>query len=75
MRRLPVTVRRQPGASARGSLQDHMLGIIRTTESDSGPRKLLAAVRVVEKFKWIQPSVCPTDWKLVDAVASVPEKR
>ena len=61
LQRLAVMVRRQPGASVRECLQDHMLGIVRTNESDSGLRRVLAGVRVLEKFCWIQPLVCPMD--------------
>ena len=75
LRRLTVTVRRQPGATARECLQDHILGIVRTTDYDSGVRRILAAARVLEKFKWIPPLVCPMDWKLVDAVAACHHKR
>ena len=75
LRRLAITIRRQPGATATECLQDHILGIVRTTESDSGVRRVLAAVKVLEKFKLIQPLVCPMDWKLVDAVEAYHKKR
>ena len=52
-----------------------MLGIVRMTESDSGLRRVLVAVKVLEKFRWLQPLVCPMDWKLVDAVATFHDKR
>ena len=52
-----------------------MRGILRTTELDSGLRRVLAAIRVLEKFRWIQPLVWPMDWKLVDAVAALHDKR
>ena len=42
---------------------------------DSGLRRVLAAVRVLEKLRWIQPLVWPMDWKLVDAVAALHDKR
>ena len=53
LRRLAITVRRQPGASTRECMQDHMPGIVRTTESDGGLKRVLTAVRVLEKFRWI----------------------
>ena len=58
---------------ARECLQDHLLGIIRTTESDSGVKRVLSAMRVVEKFRWIAPVVMAL--KLVEAVAAYHDKR
>ena len=52
-----------------------MLTFVRTTGSDNDLRRVLAAVRVSEKFKWIEPIVYPRDWKMVDAVAAFHDKR
>ena len=69
LRRLARTLQRQPGASARESLQDQLLRSVRESRSDSGPRRLLSAVRILEKFGWVRPIVVAMDWKLVEAVA------
>ena len=70
LRRLAIMLRWQPGAMALECLQDHLLGIIRTMECDSGVKRVLSAVRVLEAFRWVAPIVCPMDWKLVEAVAA-----
>ena len=75
LRRLAVTLRQQPGATAREFFQDHLLGIIRTTESNSGVKRVLSAVRVLEKLNWVSPVACPMDSKLIEAMAVYHNKR
>ena len=67
LRGLSVTLRMQPGASARACLDDHLLGIVRTARSAAGLKKVLSGVRVLEHFKWIPPIVVAMDWRLVES--------
>ena len=62
---------REPSKSNRGCpLQDHMLGFACTSTSEAGPKKLLSAIRVLEKFGWIDRLVVPMDWKFVEAISA-----
>ena len=57
---LACMLQRQPRALARES-EDKLLQSVRESRSDSGPRRLLCAVRV-------RPVIVAMDWKLVEAV-------
>ena len=47
-----------------------MLNFARNSMSEVGPKKLLSAVRVLEKFGWIERLVVPMDWKFVEAISA-----
>ena len=68
--RLARTLRQQPGATARESLEDHLLDSARTSSSESGTKKVLSAVRVLEKFGWVELLVMPMDVRFVKAISA-----
>ena len=67
-------IRQQPGASARTSLDDQVLHFVQTTQSRSSLKNLLSGLRLLEKLRWIPPTVGAGDWFVVPAMEKYQEK-
>ena len=61
-------------ASARTSLDDQVLHLVQTTQSESSLKKLLSGLRLLEKLRWIPPTVSAGDWLVVQAMEKYQEK-
>ena len=68
LRRYAARIRRQPGASARESVDDQLLHLAQTTNSESSIKKLLSGVRLLEKLRWVPNTICAGDWLFVKGV-------
>ena len=74
LRRCAARIRKQPGASARESLDDQLLHLAQTTNSESSIKKLLSGIRLLEKLRWAPSTVCAGDWLFVKRVEEFREK-
>ena len=74
LRRYAACIRKQPGAGARESLDDHTLHLVQTTSSDSSIKKLISGVRILEKLRWVPPTVCAGDWLVVQSIEKFQQK-
>ena len=74
LRRYAARIRKQPGASARQSLDDQLLHLAQTTNSESSIKKLLSGIRLLEKLRWAPSTVSAGDWLFVKGVEEVHEK-
>ena len=73
-RRFAVRVQKQPGASARESVDDQLRRLAKTTSSEASIKKLLIGIRLLEKLQWVPNTVCAGDWLLGQGVERYHEK-
>ena len=62
LRRYAARIRKQPGASTRESLDDHILHLVQTTSSESSIKRLISDVKILEKLRCNQRSAQETGW-------------
>ena len=74
LRKFVRRIRQQPGASARTSLDDQVLHLVQTTQSESSLKKLLSGLRLLEKLRWIPQTVSAGDWLVMQAMEKCQEK-
>ena len=74
LRKFTRRIRQQPGASARTSLDNQVLHLAQTTQSESSLKKLLSGLRLLEKLRWIPQTVSAGDWLVVQAMEKYQEK-
>ena len=74
LRKFVRRVRQQPGASAQTSLDDEVIHLVQTTQTESSLKKLLSGMRLLEKLRCIPPTVAAGDWLVVQAMEKYQEK-
>ena len=52
-----------------------MLWEVQQGHTESNTKKPLSGLRLLEKFKWITPTVQPSDWLFTDAFQNVPPRK